>query len=233
MSGQNAWEKANKAAPPTYTYFGQCFTDAQLVAFEETGETKANGKPKKRMVPFDADRHERSVAKIDIEVVPLPEHNAQFNVEQSVPSFDRRWHSHTKKSLDTLGHTGADVNEQWVQVEKRPTGKKYSYVKNGERISGDETALIFLAVYPDEATCRAAYSEKFGAGNQEATTEVPANSNGGAEKETAKAFLPALWAQANGDLVKMQELLESNPLTGKFFTIDSPEVVAIVQGGAA
>jgi len=45
-------------------------------------------------------------------------------------------------------------------------------------------------------------------------------------------FLPVLWKGANGDRQAMAELLKANALLGKYFTIDSPEVQAVMAGEA-
>ena len=51
----------------------------------------------------------------------------------------------------------------------------------------------------------------------------------GAEKETAKKFLPALWKSSGQDVSKFAELIASNGLVSKHFSINSPEVLELIQ----
>jgi len=57
---------------------------------------------------------------------------------------------------------------------------------------------------------------------------MPMGGNGNREQETAAKFLPALWKQAAGDVTRFSELIAGNPLTSKYFSINSPEVLALV-----
>ena len=49
-------------------------------------------------------------------------------------------------------------------------------------------------------------------------------------RHSMTAFLPALWAQSGQDMIKMQGLLDANPMIGAHFTVESPEVVAVMNG---
>lgn len=43
------------------------------------------------------------------------------------------------------------------------------------------------------------------------------------------AFLSALWAQSGQDMIKMQGLLDANPMIGAHFTVESPEVIEVMS----
>ena len=122
------------------------------------------------------------------------------------------------------------------------------------------TAMKFEEVYPDEAACVAAWEEHDGkeiGGSQVAdlpfmpdesdpliTNEVLMDQFRGIEMTAAEvkaatsepqrasmaAFLPALWEQAAGDMIKMQNLLDANRMVGQHFTVESPEVVEVMNG---
>jgi len=49
-----------------------------------------------------------------------------------------------------------------------------------------------------------------------------------AAKASLAPFLKALWAHAGHDATKMAELLPANPLLSEYFTMESPEVQAIM-----
>ena len=128
-------------------------------------------------------------------------------------------------------------------------------VPNPDNKEGENwTAMKFEEVYPDEAACVAAWETHSGAGiggsqvadlpfMPEPIPVAPAihipTTDGDTPLQYAKApdpvrasmgsFLPALWKQAGGDMIKMQNLLDANRMIGQHFTVESPEVVEVMN----
>jgi hypothetical protein len=227
------WDQADSAEPRPFAYYGQIFTSAEAVAFEPTGEMKPDGKPKMALVGFDPQVHKDADRRVQVglELVPLAEMHLQFTMIQKTMDTDNRWVRFTLPSLKALNLTGRSANNQWVRLERRPTGKKFT-TRTGE--TKDETAMFVTAVFPSEAACLAAWSAEFvKEGNTVANAEAtPVQLAGDPQKTAAAKFLPALWNQAGKDLARFAELLAKTNLVSQYFTIDSPEVLAVVGGAA-
>jgi len=121
-------------------------------------------------------------------------------------------------------------------------------VKNPDNEEGQTwKTMEFQEVYPDEAACVAAWEKHDGkeiGGSQvadvpftpaevKAATSEPqrATASGermGKQRASMAAFLPTLWQQAGGDMVKMHALLKANPMIEAHFDIESPEVVELM-----
>ena len=107
------------------------------------------------------------------------------------------------------------------------------------------TTMKFQKVYPNEAACVAAWEADSGkelggspaAGlpfmPEDPGADLPyhADEVGATDPVRASmaAFLPALWAQAAGDTIKMAGLLSDNPMIGQHFTVESPEVAEVMS----
>jgi hypothetical protein len=185
-------------------------------------------------VPFDPAQHpinQRRTA-IDVTIDPLPELGiTNANVcERRMLAESKDWRTITLQSLHDLGIQDVrSVNGAWVRIEACPTGRTYE--KNGE--TKNETAFKFLAIYPDEAACRADYS----GGNGASTASTPAGpahteGNGGnsLEKQAAAQFLKVIVTNAIAGK-KPEEYRDAVtsaiagfPMVSKFFNVDSPEV---------
>ncbi len=191
-------------------WFGQCFIDVWACVLQ-----KGAGK-----VPFIPGQHEDKdrLTAIKMEVIPLPEHNVQFTVLREMIAEFGAWPKQTLPSIRAIGADLRGLDKAWVSIELKPSGRTYTD-KHGE--TKEEKAIVILAVFGSEAACREAYN-LYNAG-AEPVAAAPAAANG-KEKETAAMFLKPLWLQAAGDTDKMTQLLASNPLTSKYFTIQSPEV---------
>jgi hypothetical protein len=85
----------------------------------------------------------------------------------------------------------------------------------------------FLQVFKDQAECTAAANEQFNSGDEadEAPDEQSAED---ATKASLAPFLKALWNDAGHDGDVMAEKLAGNELLGKVFTMESPEVQALI-----
>ena len=215
---------------PTRTYFGQVHVDVWYAMLQ-----KGIGK-----VPFDAGQHDpaRRVTAIDIEVTTIGERS--FTIKRELIAESKEWAQIVKPSLRNLNHDLRSIEGKWVQVDLADTGQRYTN-KAGEEKA--RTTLKFVAVFDTQGACEAASSAYFTRGGEDSPvvgaapppTQPPANGNGKAanseaEKATAAKFLPSLWKASGQDLAKMQELLGKTPLVNKYYTIDSPDVLAVIGG---
>lgn len=113
------------------------------------------------------------------------------------------------------------------------------YVPRPDNKEGDTwTTLKPLQVFADEAACVAAWEADTGrvlGGSPVAAMpfmpdeETEPSTLNDPQRASMAAFLPALWAQAGHDMIKMAGLLKANPMIGQHFTVESPEVVAVMK----
>jgi len=213
------WNEAGNQTVRPKRYFGQCFTDIFACVLE-----KGRGK-----VPFDSQQHtaDNKLIAVEIEVVPFTRGNA-YTIKRDMIAQFREWAGVVLPSLKVAGIDPSTLDESWVCVELVKSGD--SYVKDGERV--EKTTFKFLEQYTSEDECRTAAESFFGRGDEdESETEkppmpedAPKADNG---REVAAKFLPALYAQASGDPTELGKLIAANPLTSKYFDLNSKEVTAL------
>lgn len=223
------WESAANAVVPPRTYFGQVSLDVWFCVLEKgIGRT-----------PFDPGMHkpEQKRTAITIEVQPLASSNLEFAVRRELIAESREWAGIVLPSIKALGLNPKDVNGKFVQCELTETGRKYTNASGEEKTA---TTIKFLAAFDSEAACeqaagaatRASEQAQAAAAAAQPAPAAAAPVNGGngsnREQETAAKFLPALWRQAAGDVTRFSELIAGNPLTSRYFSINSPEVLALV-----
>ncbi len=234
----DVFDAADNAVVPvrSFTYFGQVFVDVYACAL----------KPGVGKVPFDGLQHkpeERRTA-INLSIAPLPGSLSAFVIERQMIAESHEWASTTLPSLKALGLTTRELKDRYVRATLAPTGRKFK-AKDGTM--KNSTAIKFLEVYPDEAACQAAADAYFANLHDHTGEAVPESGpvaaatpagNGGGdghgngsdpEKATALMFLEPLWKASNGDLQTFQTFMASNPLITKHFSINSPEVQALMK----
>ena len=208
------WEAAEKAELQTSTgeFYGLAYVDVSFVKL-----VKGTGK-----IPFDpqtdniADRR----TNIDIQIEPIQP--ATFLPRRQLLDNSNAWVKITWQSLKDLGMLSLrELNNKYVKYANVGTGRKYAD-KNGEQ--KEETTFKFLAVYNTKAECEAA---KNGGAPAQAQPQAaqPAQPD---ERKIALTFVGALAKQTGNDKAKLAAAIAGNPLTSKFFTIDSPEVTGIL-----
>lgn len=216
------FDSANNAKAPSKYFFGINYFDMYHCVLEKGGANK--GKP-----PFDANIHkpEQMRTSINLSIVPLTGSKATFPIERNLIAEFGDWPMVILPSIKALGLTPRDLVGKAVKVELVVTG---SYVNNkGE--TKQLTTPKYLEVYTDEATCQAAADAIFGKANTEQQEEAfPAKAPNGnnPERDIALKFLPALITQAGKDPSKVADLLASNNLVGKYFNLNSPEVINLI-----
>lgn len=170
----------------------------------------------------------RRYTAIDISLAAITEAPIDPITRTCIAEFGE-WVDIILPSLKALGINDLQtLNNKWVKLEMIPTGRTYQN-QNGE--TKNATTFKFLAIYPDEAACRAAKG-----GNGNAPAAQPPTGNGNKERETAVKFLKPYvenaWKKANGNVEETRKLLADmiamQPLLSKYFTVDSAEVIELI-----
>lgn len=149
MNMQDPLEAADNAVLAPREYFGQVLVDTWFCAL-----VKGAGK-----VPFDPTQHQKKFTAIKIDLMPLAEMNVTNPIAREMIAESREWVNFTLASIKALGVKTADVKNKWAKINFVPTGETYKNAAGDEK---DKTALNFVAIYPDEAACRAAYEAEHG-----------------------------------------------------------------------
>lgn len=226
-------EAADNATLAPREYFGQVLVDTWFCAL-----VKGVGK-----VPFDPAQHQKRFTAIKIDVVPLPESGITNPIAREMIAESKEWVSYTLASLRALNVRTADIKNRWARVTFVPTGDHY---KNAAGEDKEKTALKFLAIYMDEATCRAAYESEYGKTqtvdlNPQQGNGANGNGNGHANVDPATRakllpFVKMIVVKAveahPGDLVAIGDevslkIAEHSTLKN-FFTATDPDVLALI-----
>ncbi len=230
-----AWKAVDNAEEPavSYTYFGKVVFDIWFCVLQ-AGVGK---------VVFDQQQHgqEQRRTAIDISLEPLAEGRSQFTITRNLIAESREWAGVTLPSIKDLGLSARELNGKWVKCTMVPSGRKFTG-KDG--VQKDSTTFKFLEAYDSEEACYVASLMFFEdmdngridpAGNGKTAPQAPAPQrvpkvpDTSAERVTAQMFLEPLWNASGGDLNKFAGLIADNPLISKYFSINSPEVIAIVD----
>jgi hypothetical protein len=216
-----------KPKPRQRFYFGQIDVAASFVVL-----VKGEGK-----VPFDPDIHspDDQLTLVEFVLNPIDAMNLSFLITRELIAQFDAWRKITWPSLKNIGITDVrEIQNKYVKAELVPTGRTWQ----GRNGTMEETTLKFHAIYEDGAACTAAYGIETAqtlddlAEEEDPAMSVPFGDEKPAEdsqKATAAAFLPALVNQANGDMEALASLLNQAPIVKDFFTVDSPEVQALLQ----
>lgn len=207
-------------------YFGKLEVDAWFCAL-----AKGQGK-----VPFDPSMHpadQRRTA-VDLHIIPLEEAGMNYPLTRSLIAESGEWSKIVWASLRDLGVQSLRElkdADRWCRATTKATGRTYQ--SNGT--TKEATTFEFLALYNSEAECRAAYQAARGPDWLDSAPVTNGNGGNGAadkERETALAFATILVKQANS-VVELEGKLKEFPLVSKYFTVDSPEIVAMTGDLAA
>ena len=222
-TNNDPFDVATTAAPAPRTYYGEVQIDAWFCVL-----TKGIGKQ-----AYDETQHkpkDRCTA-IDVSLISLPEQNVNYPIERKMIAESREWAGVVWASLKALGLTNVrDANGAWAKMEQVPSGRKYRN-KSGDEV--DATTFKFLALYPDEAACRAAYIvEVEGEPAEEAApTSVPV-ADAAHDLDIATPFIEAFAKQNAGDLDKTKTACASQTIITNAIDVESPEFAAIVAAAA-
>lgn len=201
--------------------------------------------------------HKRNTA-IDIFIIPLdvmPPVSNSKNIEDHHIASNLDWIKVTRDSIfKCLGNQElAQVLGKWAQVEKIQCSPYWdkSTPKDQRKIGvtepkGYEWHFKFIALYDTENECRAAY---LASGNHAAAPAMVSSTPDGSgptpaaapidttetDKQTGLAFLKVIVPNACNGKTTLEEkkiavtvALAQYPTVNKFFTVDSPEVTALI-----
>ena len=185
--------------------------------------------------PFDPahDRGDQRRVAIKLTITPL---QGVFALEQDVLDSSRAWQCYTLPSLREHQLDLHTLRGRYVQVCRVPTGETFVN-RAGE--TKRQTALVFVTVYRDRATCQAA-AEAFSrrmATHGELTTLQPARVPAAsppqqgdfAERAFAEQALPILWQASGADQQRFLALITAHPVIARYFGPDSPEVTHLIE----
>ena len=232
VDGFDPYNSASNPELPAFELWGMLEVNAWACAL-----VKGVGK-----VPYDKTIHDRRATAIDLFVQPLPEQNITNakSCERHLIAESKEWANITWKSIKDLGIDNLrEVNGKWTRVAVVPNGKTY---KNKDGEVKDETTFKVIAFFDDEEKCRAAYLASGGhAASPVMTsfdpdgTSAPVVSQDDTDKQTALAFLKVIIPTACNGKTTLEEkkiaitiALAQYPTVSKFFTADSPEVIALI-----
>lgn len=210
--------------PTPREYYGQMDCDAQFVILQ-----KGVGK-----TPFNPDAHDPQMRRVNLTLTlaPLAEMNMQKPLVRDMLDNDQEWFKFTMPSMKALQiPTGRELNGRWVKCILVPTRE----VPTNSGGTFQKTAFKLLAVYADEAACRADFEKAHGGQANSVAGGSAAPADPDKEKTTAGLFLKALLkpeietsANAAQATARAGLVIEKNALLKKHFTVHSPEVAACV-----
>lgn len=214
------WAAAMDAKPREYEIYGQIKIDVWTGYFPGGG-----AKP----IQFDPGQHpaDKKTVMIDMQLIPIPEQPQRFEVEGHFTDFSLDWVKITLPSIKALGIDLRALNGRWVKLAQVP-GKRENPKKPGEYYS----TLKFLAAFDSEAACREAFTGQPLSTEGHAAAPAPVS----AEKQTALQFAGVVIKNAAGQVTTQSAAralitaqLAAFPMIQQHFTIDSPEIVALVS----
>lgn len=222
----------NNPPEKTYDLFGQL---VDLQTFKGAYQKGTRG-----AVPFNPAVHERAQSIIRFYIQPLPEINVRYTDQLTYESANwADWANVTWPSLTVLGIVDYhEISNMWFRFSRVSNGK--TYVK-GDGTTGEEKTWKMIAVYADEAACRAAYLAAGG---------VPSNGNGAnghnapvaivdpeQGRKTALEFLKVIvkngaksassWTEAEEAISKA--IAQYPDLVGQYYTVESKETQELIS----
>ena len=244
----DAYAAAAGAEIQTRPIYGELDIEAYPAIFEK-------GKGKVRLDPKDVGNYERWQVRtiVDMRIFPIADTRNGRPIDRNVCAdgdYDTNakrtfysWIKIIRPSLDALvGHRigQADMlalNGKHVKAELVPDGRKYRG-KDGAEL--DSTTLRFLAVYANEAECRAAYYADSGreAPDEDGSEPIPGFEPAAAPqaqpataitRESARMFLAAIIKDGGSDMGKLTQKLGMMPMITEHFPLGSDELQAAIS----
>lgn len=222
------FESAMNATLAPRAFYGQVTVDTWYCVLQ-----KGVGK-----VLFDDTQHaldQRRTA-IDITITALPELQRDRPVRREMIAESNEWVRIVLPSIKALGITSlSQLRDKWAKALSVPSGRKYTDKNTGEE--REATTLKFLAVYNTEDECRAAMEAERAGDTGNGTTPAPAPAATPAaapskDRDTALSFVKVLVNQYHRDPQALAAQIAGIPMIAKHFTIDSPEVQALIAEAA-
>jgi len=202
---------------------------------------------------FDASVHSPAdkFIRAEIMIIPLDEMNAKFPAEfkGNVTGWNNRdWAAVILPSIKALNLSVRDIADKWVKVTKKPNGKFYEKKKDGVKTGekAELTDFLFVKLFASQDECLADFlATKAGEPVTQASADafpvdVPVQAVTAAPAQPGDAilekFLKAIIdgaAKNSKDLATVTEAvrvqLAGNPMLGKKFNVDMPEVLTLIM----
>lgn len=205
-------------------YFGRMMVDAKFVILKK-GQSKQDW-----IEGMDTDGR---TTEIGLKLNPLDVTGMTRMVERQVISNSGEWSRIVWPSLRDLGVKALrEIEGQWAHVEMVASGRKYTNKEGQEVIA---TTMKFIKLFTLESDCVKAWEELSGSDAANQAHSAGGNGSNGAvsqpndaEKAAAMSFLPHIVAANKHDLTALANALASMSPLNKYFTVESPEVVALL-----
>lgn len=224
------WEVADNAKPRDFELYGQIRIDPHFLFFPGN---------KQKPVPFDPSIHpqDKRVCEVEMHLIPIPEQNINWDENLRILTFSPDWTKIVNPSIKALDVDGLrGLNNRWVRVAKVPGNRERLDKDSGEKTGEFWSTYKFLEVYPDEATCRAAYSGGASFSQDQSDPAPVSNENKTAAFTFVKVFI-AKAAAAISDRSEVErqvgEDIARSPLISPYYTIQSPEVQVAIDDALA
>lgn len=214
------FDAATTAGEFAGVFYGKLEVTAQFVVLE-----RGVGKS-----VFDDQKHDEKDRRTEISILlnPIDAMNMTMHIDRQIIAESAEWSRHVWPSARDLGVSNArELNGRYVRAEMVKTGRTWNDKKSGEKREG--TTFKFTAFFESLEACEEAYFADLGVSPTE-SDKAGSDDIAELEKQTAEQFLPALVKQADGDRGKLAELIANMPIISKHFTVDSPEVQALMVG---
>ena len=223
------YEAADNAVIRPRDYYGQLHIETWFCVL-----VKGVGK-----VLFDATQHnaDQRCTAVDMSMIPLPEMAFTFKLERTMIAESREWAGVVLPSIKAAGVTSVrEASGKFAKMQQVPSGRKYRAKDQSGNATGDEreaTTFKVLAIYPDEAACRAAYYAETGkAADADGSEPIPGFENApakpAANSGAAKQFIAVFAKQKGYDLEATRTLCRQQPIITNAVDVDSEEFTAIV-----
>lgn len=213
-------DDAVQAAESAGQYFGRLDVSAQYVTLKK-GERKR--------LWMEGDNTEGRVSEVTLRLNPHDISGLTRMVERQTLANSREWSNIIWPSLRELGFKSLrDIQGKWGHIALVKNGE--SYERDGVKV--EKTTFKFLAVYELESDLIKAWEATHSAQahTSSSNSTVPAVSQGNeAEKAAAAQFLPHVVGANKHDRQALAAALASMSPINKYFTVDSPEVQALLE----
>ena len=221
---------ADAAQPMSRAYYGQIQLDIWFCAL-----VKGTGK-----VPYDPTVHKQRATAVNISLLPLPEQNVAFDIRRELIAESHEWAGIVWPSLKALSIASTrDAHNKWVKMVQVPSGRKY---RNSSGEEKESTTFKFLALYPDEAACRAAYLADTGRSGATAAPAQPAQAPLASAEPANEAdhalkvaipFINAFAKQTGYDLDATKAKCKTQAVITKAIDVESLRFAELVAEAAA
>lgn len=203
-------------------YFGKLDISAEFVVLK---------KGQQKQTWLEGQDMDGRTTEVSIRLNPLDCTGLTRMVERQVLSNSGEWSRIVWPSLRDLGVKQLrDIHGKFAHVQMVENGRSWQN-KDGQTVHG--STFRFIKLFELESDAEKAWEAQFGrAANQQAASSQAVSQVNETEKAAAAQFLPHIVNANRGDLAKLGQALASMAPLNKYFTVDSPEVQALLKVAA-